>query len=363
VNTPTTIAGLTTAFNGIPASISPGLVNPNFKDADVQSWNLNLQQQLGRSTALMVGYFGSKGTHLEIDRNINQLINFGQPNTPSSHNVPFFQLASDPTLGPVRLGNMTERDSNSNSNYHALWVTANKRLSHGVQFNASYTWSHSIDDVSRNNNGIVVPNSLDVSSGRGNSDFDARHRFVVNAIYDLPFNGNRAVSGWELATIVSAQSGNPFTIVVPGAGITGVGNTVTPIVVGPLTVSGNPLGQWIVPTGTALGNPSFANTFQIPTNTLGNMGRNSVVGPGFGDVDLAVAKNTKVTERMNVQFRVDAFDLFNHPNYGQPARVLNVVSSANPAAIASLFTISSTRFPTGDSGSSRQLQVALKLQF
>lgn len=364
VVTPTTITGLTSAFNGTPSTVSPGLINPDFKNADVQSWNLNIQQQIGRNTALMVGYFGSKGTHLEIDRNINQLINFGVANTPSNPNVPFFQLsASSPILPGVRLGPMTERDSNSNSNYNALWVTATKHLSHGVQFNASYTLSHSIDDVSRNSNGIVIPNSLDVASGRGNSDFDARHRFVVNAIYDLPFKGNRAINGWQVSTIVSAQTGNPFTIVVPGAGITGVGNTVTPIVVGPITVSNNPLGQWIVPTGTALGNPSFANTFQIPTNTLGNLGRNSIYGPGFSDVDLSLAKNTKVTEKINVQFRVDAFDILNHPNYGQPGRILSAVSSSNPKTIPALFTINSTRFPPGDSGSSRQLQMALKLQF
>ena len=364
VNTTSSIATLTSSFNGAPTTTSPLIINPDFKDADVQSWNLNVQQQIGKDTALMVGYFGSKGTHLEIDRNINQLINFGVANTPSAPNVPFFALSpTSPILPTVRLGTITERDSNSNSNYNALWVTLNRHLSHNLQMNASYTWSHSIDDVSRNANGIVVPDSLDVVSGRGNSDFDARHRFVVNAIYDLPFKGNRAISGWEVATIVSAQTGNPFDIVVPGSGITGVGNTVTPIVLGPINVTGNPLGQWIAPTGVdASGNPSFANTFQIPTNTLGNLGRNAIYGPGFADADLSLVKNTKVTEKLNVQFRVDAFDLLNHPNYGQPGRVLSRVTGT-PTQVGSLFTINSTRFPTGDSGSSRQLQMALKLQF
>jgi hypothetical protein len=364
VNTTSSFATLTSSFNGTPTTTSPLVINPDFKDANVQSWNLNVQQQLGRDTALMVGYFGSKGTHLEIDRNINQFINFGVPNTPVAPNVPFFALSpTSPILPNVRLGTITERDSNSNSNYNALWVTLNRHLSQNLQFNASYTWSHSIDDVSRNANGIVVPDSFDVVSGRGNSDFDARHRFVVNAIYDLPFKGNRAISGWEVATIVSAQTGNPFDIVVPSSGITGVGNTVTPIVLGPINVTGNPLGQWIAPTGVdASGNPSFANMFQIPTNTLGNLGRNAIYGPGFADADLSLVKNTKVTEKMNVQFRVDAFDLLNHPNYGQPGRVLSRVTGT-PAQIGSLFTINSTRFPTGDSGSSRQLQMALKLQF
>jgi len=195
-----------------------------------------------------------------------------------------------------------------------------------------------------------VPDSLNIISGKGNSDFDARHRFVINAIYQLPFKGNRAVSGWELATIVSAQSGNPFTIVVPSANITGVGNTVTPLVLGQITVTKNPLNQWVLPTNFQIQSTSAPTTF-------GNMGRNSVLGPNFRDVDLAVVKNTKITERLNFQIRADAFDLFNHPNYGQPNRVLNSLGSTT------FGFITSTRFPTGDSGSSRQLQLAAKFQF
>ena len=365
-----TIASLGPNFVPGPVvkNLAPALINPNFKNADVQSWNMNIQHQVTNSSSVMVGYFGSKGTHLEIDRNINQFLTLGdatsRPFQALSSSSPILpSTGTTPALLNTLANSVVERDSSANSTYHALWITGNKRLSHGIQFNASYTWSHSIDDVSRNSNGVVIQDSNNIASGKGSSDFDARHRFVINGIYDLPFKGNRAISGWEIATIFSAQTGNPFTIVVPSNTITGVGNTVTPVVIGPIAVSNNPLGQWIVPTGTALGNPSFANTFQIPTNTLGNMGRNSIIGPSFGDLDLALAKNTKVTERMNLQFRVDAFDLMNHPNYGQPGRVLNIVSSANPAAIAGLFTINSTRFPTGDSGSSRQLQVALKLQF
>jgi hypothetical protein len=166
-------------------------------------------------------------------------------------------------------------------------------------------------------------------------------------VYELPFKGNRLVSGWELAPIITLQSGNPFDIVNSSTTITGVAS-VTPIVVTPLVVTGNPFGQWVLPS-------SFAD----PTKqtTFGNLGRNSVVGPDFKNLDLALAKNTKLTEKMNLQLRCDAFDLFNHPNFGQPARTLSSNTSTSFA------TIGSTRFPTGDSGSSRQLQLALKLQF
>jgi hypothetical protein len=225
-------------------------------------------------------------------------------------------------------------------------VTANKKISHGIQFNASYTWSHSIDENSRNNQGVVVQDSNNIFSSVGSSDFDARHRFVVNAIYDLPFKSNRIVSGWSIAPIVSLQSGNPFNIVSSVNTITGIA-TVRPKLLGTPQVTGNPLGNWFVNPNGPLG------VFQNPDpGTLGVLGRNAFVGPGFEDVDLALIKNTKVTERMNVQFRADAFDLLNHPNYGQPS-----------GTVGSVGTIGSTRFPTGDSGSSRQLQFALKLQF
>src|SRR5436309_9617449 len=116
-------------------------------------------------------------------------------------------------------------------------------MSHGLQLNASYTWSHSIDEASRNNNGIVVQDSNNIFGSRGDSDFDARQRFVVNAIYDLPFKGNRFVSGWSIAPIVSLQSGNPLNIVQASTTITGVA-TVRPNANGAVQLTNNPLGNW-----------------------------------------------------------------------------------------------------------------------
>ena len=344
----TALAGF---FNGAPANITPLMVNPDFKNADVQSWNLNLQHQLTKSTGFMIGYFGNKGTHLEIDRNVNQFTILG-----SAASRPFQKLSlNSPLLPGTTLGNsITERDSNSNSNYNALWVTANKRMSQGLQFNASYTWSHSIDDASRNNEGLIVQDNNNIFSSRGNSDFDVRHRFVVNAIYDLPFKGNRFVSGWELAPIVSAQTGNPFNVVLATTTVTGTGNTIRPNVTGPVIITGNPT-QWI-------GNPGV---FVNPGNAFGNLGRNALYGPGFADVDLSLIKNTKLTERLNMQIRADAFDLLNHPNYGMPAPQAGGASSLvfTSATTPGFSTINSTRFPTGDSGSARQLQFAMKLLF
>lgn len=355
------LAAVATKLSGPPASISPTAINPNFKNANVQSWNLNIQQEIAHNLGVMVGYFGSKGTHLQNDFNLNQPFNpalaFTNPGTLS--NQPLQTLAN--AVGTIPAGttlssSITEHDSSSNSSYNALWVTANKRLSHGLQFNASYTWSHSIDNNSRNNEGVSLQDSLNLAAERANSDFDARHRFVFNTVYDLPFKkSSRILGGWELATIVSLQSGNPFTVNDGGAGASNLNGgvlfggitTVRPNVTGPVTVTNNPTG-WL----------SFApGTFVNPTTGFGNLGRNSFVGPGWEDVDFSVVKNTKVTERMNAQIRLDAFDLLNHPNFGQPSSLFT-----SPTA-TTLGVISSTRFPAGDSGSSRQLQVAIKFQF
>src|SRR5215831_4168586 len=246
------LATVGTNFNpsAIGKNLALGLIDPNFKNADIQSWNLNIQEQIGSSMSLMVGYFGNKGTHLEIDRNINQFGVLG-----SSTSRPFQAISASSSIQPgATLANtMNERTSDANSTYNALWVTANKRMSRGLQFNASYTWSHSLDEVSRSANGFVVQDSTNIFGSKGSSDFDARQRFVANAIYDLPFKGNRLKTGWTLATIGTLQSGNPVNIVLTTNAITGVGNTVTPTVIGNVVVTGNPLAPWIAPTGTAVG--------------------------------------------------------------------------------------------------------------
>ncbi len=389
IATAQTFAALPTLFNGTPSSVAPLFVDPNFRNANVQSWNLNIQQQIARNSSVMIGYFGNKGTHLENDINANQTALLGQVGTGATNlNLPFQRLSpSSPFLPNVPLAaSITERESGSNSIYNALWVTATQRTAHGLQFNASYTYSHSIDDVSRNNGGIQVQNSNDIFLSRGSSDFDARHRFVANAIYDLPFKGNRLVSGWEIAPIFSWQTGNPFNLVAfNSSSFNGVGSTITLNASAPIQTSGNPLGQWIsnpnvlsVPCTLTTTSKTATPTCVPGTLTFGNVGRNSVYGPGFTNMDLSFAKNTKITERLNLQIRADAFDVFNHPNYGQPGAsggflaaslqplvpVTSNPATNNPGNQFSTFsTIGSTRFPNGDSGSSRQLQFAVKFQF
>jgi hypothetical protein len=249
------------------AGLSPNTVNHDFDNAYVQSWNLNIQREVARDLAVTVGYFGTKGTHLRISRNINQPINGGAR--------PFTAVSTSSDIAPgTPLNNVVQIESAGNSSYNALWLTATKRLSRGVQFNASYTFSKSIDYNSLNSQGVVVQDSYNIRNSRGLSDYDARHRFVISGLYELPFKGNQLVEGWQFSTIVQSQSGNPVNIVVNNAGFTGTNNTVRPDVTGPVEILGR-VDRWFDIT-----------PFVVPPGRFGNLGRNVVIGPGFNNTDL-----------------------------------------------------------------------------
>jgi hypothetical protein len=317
--------------------LSPQTVDHDFDNAYIQSWNLNAQREVARGLGLTVGYFGSKGTRLRISRNINQPVNGVRP---------FARLsASSPILPGAALGNITQIESTANSSYNALWVTAEKRLSRGWQFNTSYTWSKSIDYNSLNSQGVIVQNSYDLRNSRGLSDYDARHRFVFSTIYALPFRGNQLVEGWQLGSVVQSQSGNPVNLITSISAFNGVANTLRPDVTGTPTIIGS-VDRWF--DTSVFVNPTS------PTTHFGSLGRNVVIGPPFNNTDFSVIKNTRLTETTRVQFRAEVFDLFNHANFGQPGRTVGS---------ATFGKITNTRFATGDSGSSRQIQFALKLLF
>ncbi|HJS25271.1 MAG TPA: carboxypeptidase regulatory-like domain-containing protein [Pyrinomonadaceae bacterium] len=337
--TPLTFTGAVTFANARQlagaAGLAPNTVDPGFNNAYVQSWNLNIQREVGHDIGVTIGYFGTKGTHLRISRNINQPVNGGAR--------PFPRLSSsDPFRPNAPLNNISQIEGSGNSSYNALWLTANKRFSRGFQFNTSYTFSKSIDYNSLNSQGVVIQDSYNVRGSRGLSDFDARHRFVFSGIYELPFHGNQLVDGWQLSSIVQSQSGNPVNIVVNNAGFTGTNNTVRPDVTGPIDILGTP-NRWFDTT-----------PFVVPVGRFGNLGRNVVIGPGFNNVDFSVIKRTRLTETQLIEFRWEVFDLFNHANFGQPGRVVGT---------ANFGQITNTRFATGDSGSSRQMQFALKYKF
>ena len=380
-------SGTTTFANALNAAAAGGTVAPSssdpaFDNAYVQSWNLNVQREVKPGLSVMVGYFGSKGTHLRLSRNLNQTF----LNAAFNPVRPYPTLsASSPILPGSPLANITFREGTANSSYNALWVTATKRLSKGLQFNASYAWSKSLDYNSQSSQGVTLQDSYNLLGDRGLSDYDARHRFVLSGLYELPFNGNRWVRGWQLSMITQSQSGNPVTLLAGNAAaITGAAPaanansltglaTLRPDVTGTLVVSptaapGSTYGvQYFSaavcdprPGGTC---PSGA-VVVLPVSVMGgktvyhfgSMGRNVVIGPTFNTTDFSIIRRVKITESKLIELRWELFDLFNHANFGQPGRTAQVGST-------SFGVIGNTRFATGDSGSSRQMQFAVKFKF
>ncbi|HEY3823184.1 MAG TPA: TonB-dependent receptor [Bryobacteraceae bacterium] len=343
---PTTAIPFVTLGNAYAAaggSVAPTSVVGNYKDAYVNEWNINLQQQFKGDFGLMVGYFGSKGTDLNIERNYNQLVNGARP-------IPALS-ASSPIDPGMPLGNILVYESDGNSSYNGMWVTANKRVTKGLQFNLSYAWSHSIDDNSRNVQGLVIQDSNNIEGDRGNSDFDVRQRVVISGVYMLPFKGNRLKDGWEISLIDQAQTGSPLTFKTSTTTFTGSAN-LRPNVIG-LPVTGfTPATNGSATSIAYLQNPSV---FVNQGNAFGDLGRNAITGPGFFNLDFAVAKNTQINEKFRLQARVDAFDALNQVNWANPTLIIG-------SATTGLITTGS-RFPAGDFGTSRQIQISMKLLF
>ena len=316
-----------------PLGLAPATIDPSFRNASLQSWNVNLQRQVARDVAVTVGYMGSRGKDLRMSRNINQQVNGARPFPDVS--------ATSPILPGVALGVITQVESSGFSSYQAGWISVTKRLGHGLQFDTSYTWSKSLDTNSLNSSGFAVQDSYDIPNQYGPSDFDARHRFVLSTTYSVPFTSHVLTRGWQVAAIVQSQSGNPVNIVTSNSALNGIPNSVRPDVTGPIRIIGS-VDRW------------FDTSAFLAVNRFGNLGRNVVVGPGFHNIDLSVTRNMQPAGRVGLQLRVDVFDLFNHPNLGPPGEI---VGSPN------FGKITRTRLPTGEGGSSRQIQLAARLTF
>ncbi|HXQ70855.1 MAG TPA: TonB-dependent receptor [Pyrinomonadaceae bacterium] len=315
----------------------------------MQHWNLNVERQIGERGVLEVAYVGSKGTKLLTARDINQ----PQPSA-LPPGLPFVPRP-DPRFDDVDL-----LESRANSSYNALQTRFQQRLARGFTALASYTWSKSIDDASNFFSSAGDPNfpqnSFDVAAERGRSNFDVRHRLSVSYSWALPFGKSRrylddngwlstVLTGWETYGIVTVQSGRPFTVALlpeidnsgTGRSILGFGNNDRPNVVGNPELSNSTTSQWF---------NTSAFAFPAP-GSFGNAGRNILNGPGFQNVNVSLMKNTALSERLNLQFRAEAFNLFNHPNFNLPDNFLGSPTFGR---------ITSARDP-------RHIQFGLKLLF
>jgi carboxypeptidase family protein len=301
-----------TAFNGTnPTPNSPimnGAAGPpysifvtprNFHSPYTQNWNLNVQQKLADNASFEVRYVGSKGTKLV------RLTDLNEPD--ANGNVPNANYGAIDQLTP-----------SSSSSYNALQTIARLQNVHRISGFASYVWSKSIDDASDGIDfvpGVAFPQDPgNLAAERGPSIFDTRNRFTAAINYDLPtWTALRKFgSGWQVNTIISVQSGRP----IPIANSTDTSGRYYFNQRPNLVPGVNPiLPNWTPSTGYL--NPlAFV---QPAYGSFGDLGRDAIYGPGLANVDFSISKNTRLTERINLQLRAEFFNLFNHPNFALPA--------------------------------------------
>ena len=336
------------------SSVGPFAVNPHFRDAYTESYNANVEQQVGGGVVMKLGYIGSGGRHLRLSRNINQFSPLGTTSRP------FPRLSSSVGLNQGEtLGNITYQDSDSMSNYNALWLTAQKNLGHGLQFNTTYTYAKSMD-INSLASAVTLQDNTNPRGNYGLSDFDVRHHFVISGIYTLPFHRNRFVEGFLFALINQEQTGNPLNVTLTNNGYTG-NATLRPTVLTKNYSTGRGVtnASGLVPfiNASVCSTPVAGCSLYIQPAGFGNLQRNGLSGPKFEDTDMSLQKTTKLAERASLLLRIDAFDIFNHVNFSNP----NTTASVAPGNTFGL--ISATRSPIGDAGSARQLQLAAKLVF
>lgn len=363
------------------ASVSDGslltgisILDPNLKTPYTQAWNVGIQRQLGGGMSLEVNYVGS-GTHRlfrSVDGNppLPWLVAAAHADGSLPTNISGGALRIAPFLDlPQVTGNLAFEEpivirSIGNGTYNGLQTTFTKRFSHGVQFQAAYTWSHAIDDaadplVAPSANRNIARNSFNLHEERGTSDYDLRHRLILNYVFQLPFGpghthfnhgfASRVLGGWELSGLSTFQSGSPFDIYSSrDSEYTGLTNR--PDLVGdPSIPAGSPRNQ--------TGPPITAFAVQ-PFGRPGNLGRNTFTGPRYYNTDLNLAKNTSITERMNLQFRAECYNVFNRIQFAVPGASGDTIAS--PGTFGQ--SLSTLTQPDGTT-SARQIQLALKLIF
>jgi hypothetical protein len=284
-------------------------VSQNFKTPYLYNYSLNVQKSLGKAAIAQVGYVGSLGRHLLLLRDLNQAalgsdfsLTPGQPNPTRPYYAQFPQF-----------GVIDQLESSGTSNYNSLQSSLKLSSWHGLTSQFAYTYAHTLDYGSFT---ALPQNSLDPGAEYGNSDFDTKHNFTAYVLYAFPSttHGPRFLSnGWKISSLLSFRSGLPFSVDAYGD-ISGTGeNTDRPDVISnpyagvSHSVQDHQPVQWINP-----------NAFTVNYGEFGTMGRNQLFGPGFGDVDFSVLKDTSISERVSTQFRVEIFNLFNRINLGNP---------------------------------------------
>jgi hypothetical protein len=372
----TTVAKLPSLATGTATTgsgqISPSNVQPDINTPTVLAWTFKVEQQIAPATSLTIGYVGSHGYH--------QILSEDQ-NTPATVVCPATACPANLAAGTVyyptttkanpKIANTTSWVSQGVSNYNGLEVDVRRQLSHGLQLRGVYTFASNLDDGSAWNTSVSA-NTPAFVMYPGNPGLDygpaatnIRHAGAINGTWELPINhglsanslAKQVVEGWSLSGIATLQSGFPLSPQL-GYNPTGNGDTRNPVrpnlnpdFRGPLYA--RTVKQWFNPAA-----------FSAPApGTFGNVGRDTLTGPGLSELDLALAKTTVIHERLRAQFRAEFFNVLNHSNFTTPNPVVyssgptpkTPTVEAAPSSTAGVISATAT--------TSRQIQFGLKLLF
>jgi hypothetical protein len=335
----------------------------NLKSPRAVQYSLNVQQQIGESTVITLGYNGRRGVNLS---------SFGNYNTPKfQFNGVSLELPPGPAVVPnPGYKRIQYVNNNTNSWYNGFTAALQRRFSDGLQAQISYTYSKSLSEADGADTGNHVSSGgsgslkypYELSAGKGLSGYHLTNTFTASYSYELPFGRGMSgwtghlAAGWQMTGIVTLQDGQPFTLrATSPTAIQDFIGLATPNVVPGYThdqiIKGVPEG-WF--TLDAYRQPGLRE--------MGNLARNPLIGPGRAQWDFGLTKNTTLTERLHLQFRGEAFNLLNRVNYAAPGQI------ANSAANNTVFTRAGAPIPsatviTQTATTSRQIQFGLKLTF
>jgi hypothetical protein len=363
------------------AKLSPGGVQPDLRTPTLLSWSFRVEQEITANTVLNVGYVGSHGYHEIIGIDANEPFPVICPAAPCPSTYPAnFPAGIAGTPVPAgtyyvptavkpnpALANTWTYFSEGDSSYNALQIDVNHRFSGGLALRGVYTWSKTLDDgdslnaTASGGEPALASNPFNLAADKGLANFDVRNAAAVNGVYELPFGhgkpflanatgfGNAIASAWSINSILTLQSGFPFTPQLSynpsnnGDTHNPVRPFVNPAFNGPVII-GSP-NEWFNPAA-----------FLAPPNAsgfYGNLGRDTLIGPGLATWDVSFLKDTRIRERLNLQFRAELFNILNHANFNTPNAVVFTPAGVSPTV--GIITSTST--------TSRQIQFALKLRW
>jgi len=348
-----------TPFTSVAAAlptISQGIDYQTRNTPYQAQWNVNVQREIFAETLVTAGYIGSHSENLFKQRDVNPVTPRTRSDGTVVYGVPRGAIAGitpnariNPNFSVLNTGT-----SFATSDYHSLQLSVNRRFYHNVQAQVSYALAKCRDLSSGNfggEGGTASTNPYDPQYDEGPCGFSRTHTFRASAVVALPFHGNAFVDGWQVSGILNRTSGSPFTPAI-GFDQSGLGTGAQR----PSLASGRDLesvvthniNQWFDPTA-----------FTLPAaGTLGRVGRNSLVGPDFMTLDLAVLKNVALQGSSSIQLRAEVFNLTNRANFGQPSA--NVFSQTPNGG--GTFNPTAGRITTL-AGTARQIQFAAKVMF